>query len=227
MLGVGCGRVDECLDEERQLRIFLVDDSKSNLALLGEMLEANGYQVFTATDGESALRKVQSITPDLILLDIEMPGANGVDVCRLIKRRQDLCDVPIIMMTSLTSLTDKVEAFKAGCVDYITKPLQLEEVKARVDAHLQIRRLQSQLCARNAALEKTNLELKEALDNIETLSGLLPMCASCKSVRDDDGFWQEVEAYLSTHTHAEFSHGICPCCIDKLYPDLGLRSPGR
>lgn len=203
--------------------IFLVDDSKSNVAVLSEMLTSHGYDVASAYDGDTALKEIERIMPDLILLDVEMPGASGFEVCRLLKRRTQFADTPIIMLTSLQEIEDKVRGFEAGCVDYITKPFQLEEVRARVGAHLDIRNLQAELRSRNEELEEVNKDLRTALNSVKILSGLLPICASCKSVRDDDGYWKQVETYLATHTDVSFTHGICPSCFDELYSNVDLR----
>lgn len=203
--------------------IFLVDDSKSNVAVLTEMLTTHGYEVASAYDGDTALQEIERIMPDLILLDVEMPGTSGFEVCRILKRRSQFSDTPIIMLTSLREIQDKVQGFEAGCVDYITKPFQLKEVRARVSAHLDIRNLQAELRSRNEELETVNRELRTALNNVKILSGLLPICASCKSVRDDDGYWKQVETYLATHADVTFTHGICPTCFDKLYGDVDLK----
>jgi DNA repair exonuclease SbcCD ATPase subunit len=126
-------------------------------------------------------------------------------------------------------------------VDYVTKPFQVEELLARVKTHLALRQLQQQLEAQKRQLEAQNVQLQqeiaerqraeaereqligqlqEALANIKTLRGLIPICAACKKIRDDTGYWNQLEGYLHTHTEAEFSHGICPECVRRLYPDL-------
>lgn len=194
-------------------RVFVVDDSRANVGILNRILAEAGYAVDIAYDGDAALKMADTIEPDLILLDVQLPGKSGFEVCRLFKRRVHLQDVPIIMLTLMSRTEDKVEGFEAGCVDYITKPFQLEEVMARVNAQLSIRALQSELKARNR-------ELEEALENVKTLKGLLPICASCKAVRDDNGYWNQVESYLSQHVDVQFTHGICPGCMNDLYKDV-------
>jgi hypothetical protein len=96
---------------------------------------------------------------------------------------------------------------------YITKPIRMERVSARIKTHLALRRLQQELQQKNAQLE-------EALANIKTLNGYLPICANCKKIRDDEGYWQQVEVYVRHHTDVQFSHGICPECMAQLYPDF-------
>jgi response regulator RpfG family c-di-GMP phosphodiesterase len=100
-----------------------------------------------------------------------------------------------------------------GGVDYITKPFKSEEVLARVKTHLTLRFLQLEL-------EEKNAELQKAMDEIKTLRGFIPICASCKRIRNDEGYWEQIESYISSHSDAKFSHGCCEECARKLYPEL-------
>ncbi|HZW26066.1 MAG TPA: PAS domain S-box protein, partial [Gallionella sp.] len=150
-------------ETEQELRtILLVDDSAVNLGVVVEGLEAHGYDVLVALDGEEALQRVEIALPDLILLDVMMPGIDGFEVCRRLKAQERTRDIPVIFMTSLSGIHDKVTGFEAGGVDYITKPLQVEEARARVDAHLKLRALQKELEEKNAALQREIGERKKA-----------------------------------------------------------------
>lgn len=130
---------------ENDTTILVVDDNPANLSVLFEYLEESGYEVSVARSGERALHQLRHFEPDLILLDILMPGMDGFEVCRRLKEDSKTHDIPIIFMTSLTDSTNKMKGFLAGGADYITKPLQHEEVLARISAHLKIRRLEQQL----------------------------------------------------------------------------------
>jgi PleD family two-component response regulator len=202
--------------------ILIVDDTPANLRLLSDMLAKHGYKVRTAPEGSLALASAQAIPPDLILLDIKMPDLNGYEVCEQLKANPRTQDIPIIFLSALDQIEDKVKAFTLGGVDYITKPFQVKEVSARVKTHLRLRELQAQLAERVR-------ELEEAMAQIKTLRGLLPICANCKKVRDDQGYWQEVDLYISTHADVDVSHGICPDCFRALYPDYAdiLDEPGN
>jgi len=125
--------------------ILLVDDTPANLELLSSMLKERGYTVRAAVSGQLALQAVRNDPPDLILLDIKMPKMNGYEVCRQLKEDEKLKDIPVVFLSTLTETTDKVKAFVAGGVDYITKPFQLEEVEARVETHLELRRQKRRL----------------------------------------------------------------------------------
>jgi PAS domain S-box-containing protein len=138
--------------DNRPHTILLVDDSPINLGVAVESLESHGYDVLVAQDGEEALQRAQATAPDLILLDIMMPGMSGFEVCRHLKAQASTRDIPVIFMTSLNGVQDKVIGFGAGAVDYVTKPLQIDEVRARVAVHLKLRDLQGKVEERNLEL---------------------------------------------------------------------------
>ncbi|MBN1933702.1 MAG: response regulator [Anaerolineae bacterium] len=192
--------------------ILVVDDTPANLKLLFQVLSGQGYQVRAVPSGERALESVRAAVPDLILLDIMMPEMDGYQISERLKQDERTRDIPIIFISALDAVKDKVDAFRAGGVDYVTKPFQFEEVLARVETHLKLRALQKQLAQRVC-------ELEEALAQVKTLRGLLPICANCKKVRDDQGYWQDVEVYVRDHSDVDFSHGICPDCFKQLYPE--------
>ena len=125
--------------------ILLVDDDTSNLEVLYTLLSETGYRPLIAESGEGALDQAEIEPPDLILLDIMMPGLSGIETCREFKRRETLADIPIIFITALTDMESKLGGFNAGGVDYITKPIQHEEVLARIRTHMTIRRQQREL----------------------------------------------------------------------------------
>jgi len=200
--------------------IVAVDDNPTNLKVLMQMLNQNGYKARLATNGPLALTAIQAKLPDLILLDILMPDMDGFEVCRRLKADDYTKDIPVIFISAIYETMDKVTAFASGGVDYITKPFQHEEVLARIQTHLALRRLQLSLQEKNRELEAKNFELADALAQVKKLSGLLPICANCKKIRDDAGYWQNVEIYIQEHSEADFSHGMCPDCMQELYPDL-------
>ena len=215
-------------------KILVIDDQIANLEVIQECLAVEGFTVLVAQDGASGLEQASYAQPDLILLDVMMPSMDGFETCRRLKTAEQTSAIPVIFMTVLDDISDKVSGFAVGGVDYITKPFQLAEVLARVRTHVTLRDLQRQLAAQNAQLrqeiaerkraeserEQLIVELQAALANIKTLRGLLPICASCKQIRDDRGYWTEVEVYIRDHTEVEFSHGLCPDCAKKLYPDF-------
>ena len=202
--------------------ILVVDDTKMNLRILVEALGNEGYRVRPALNGEIALEAAQKEVPDLILLDILMPGMDGYQVCETLKQDENLKEIPVIFISALDEVGDKMKGFRAGGVDYISKPFQTEEVLARVRTHLTLRNLQKDLQEKNIHLQKLNSDLQSALDEIKTLRGIIPICSHCKKIRDDDDSWQRIEKYIGEHSEAEFSHGICPECLKKYYPEYDL-----
>ena len=134
--------------------ILAIDDTPENLALLSQMLTEKGYKVRSVTKGSTALRGAKAAPPDLILLDVKMPEMNGYEVCQYLKADERTSNIPVIFISALGDVFDKVKAFQAGGVDYITKPFQVEEVLARLDTHLTIRNLQLQLQAQNTQLQQ-------------------------------------------------------------------------
>jgi DNA-binding response OmpR family regulator len=196
--------------------LLIADDNIMNLQLLSNYLTRVNFKILVAEDGQEAYERAESGKPDLILLDIMMPpGMNGFETCRKLKENDSTKDIPVIFITALSEIDDKVKGFEVGGVDYITKPFQYEEVLARVTTHLTLRWQQK--------------KLEEALSKVKLLSGFIPICCSCKKIRQDDGFWEQVEVYIKEHSEAEFSHSICPDCIKKLYPeyadDITLSQP--
>jgi PAS domain S-box-containing protein len=156
----------EPIETGKQATILLVDDSPVNLELVVESLEVTGYEVLVALDGEEALRRAELALPDLILLDVMMPGLDGFEVCRRLKAQTGTADIPVIFMTSLGSVPDKLKGFDAGAVDYLTKPLQLGEVRARIGTHLKLRALQRRLEEKNARLEREIAERQRLEDEL-------------------------------------------------------------
>jgi PleD family two-component response regulator len=201
------------MDAASAERIMIVEDNVVNRRLLAGLLGRQGYATVEAEDGQRAIEMAQADPPALILMDIMMPRLDGYATCQALKEDPRTRDVPVVFISTLDQELDKVRAFSAGGVDYISKPFQVQEVYARVRTHLAIRRLQREL-------ERRVAELEAALAQVHTLSGLLPICARCKAIRDDKGYWQKVETYVEAHSEAEFSHGLCPQCARALYPEL-------
>ena len=204
--------------------ILIVDDDPTNLQLLYEYLQDAGFRVLIAEDGESALQRACHTLPNIILLDVMMPDIDGFETCRRLKESEQTQNIPIIFMTALSDTVDEVKGLQLGAVDYITKPIQVETVLARLNTHLKIQEMQQALQQQNEELQFKNQLLQEALDTVKTLRGLLPICANCKSIRDDAGYWHQVEDFIKTHSEADFSHSICPDCFLKLYPEYYAQS---
>jgi CheY-like chemotaxis protein/class 3 adenylate cyclase len=141
--------------------VLIVDDSKENAAILFRLLTQTGFETLIAENGEKALQVCELTPPDLILLDVMMPGINGFEVCKQLKSEAKTQQIPIIFMTALSDTIDKIKAFTIGAADYITKPIQQKELLARVNAHLKLHKLKQQLQAQNIQLQQKTIELEK------------------------------------------------------------------
>lgn len=197
-------------------RILIVDDNTANIDVMLTFLEMEGYEISIATSGTMAIRVARHDKPDLILLDVMMPELDGFETCRQLKSDPITSATPVIFVTAKKETSDIIEGFKCGGVDYISKPFRQEEVVSRVKTHLQLRHL-----TKNQ--EKLITELNQALKEVKTLRGILPICSYCKKIRDDNGNWQEIESYISSKSDTDFSHGICDECYPKIDEDGFLK----
>ena len=156
------------------IRILLVDDTPTNLAVLSESIQHQGWITLFATDGETAIEQAEYAHPDLILLDVMMPGIDGFETCRRLKQNPAIADIPVIFMTALSDSTDKVKGLKLGAVDYITKPFQQEEVVTRVGMQLRLHQMNRQLEQKNALLcqkieeqDRTQTQLEQLTQELD------------------------------------------------------------
>jgi phosphoserine phosphatase RsbU/P len=196
------------------MRILIAEDDLTSRILLGAVLKKAGHEVVQAVDGFEALEILKGPdAPRLAILDWMMPRMDGLDIVRALRAEQSNNPPYLIMLTTKTEKADIIEGLNAGANDYLSKPFDPGELRARIEVGRRMTELQDTL-TNNLA------ELRDALDHVKTLRGIVPICASCKKIRDDQGYWQQVEAYVREHTDAQFSHGICPECAAKLYPDF-------
>lgn len=218
----------------RPMRVLIIDDVPINLSLLEGILQERDYEVASFPRGRLALAAMESNPPDLVLLDVNMPEMSGFEVCVAMQQNPRLKEIPVLFLSAASEEADKVKGFQVGGMDYITKPFQLEEVLARVHTHIQLAHSRRDIAEKNQALEKVTAELREqnealtkALSKIKVLKEFLPICSGCKKIRDDAGQWQDVDVYIRDHSDTTFTHGMCPGCFDRLYPELRDMKPGR
>lgn len=175
-----------------QAKALVVDDIESNRMLLSEFLSKANLDVTTANNGQEAVLSAKELKPAIILMDIRMPVMNGIDAANQLKSDIKYSHIPVIFLTAKSETADIIKGFEVGGVDYVTKPVIAEELLARVKTHLEIKNLRHHI----------------------------PICASCKKIRDDEGLWSLIEVYFAKHTNAQFSHGICGECAEELYGGL-------
>lgn len=197
------------------MKVLVADDDAVTRRLLEATLRSWGYEVSTAADGAEALRVLEDgPSPEIALLDWVMPERDGPEVCRIIRARPQTVPVYVLLLTARAGRQNIIQGFQAGADDYITKPFDLEELRARLEVGRRIVELQDSLAERVRQLE-------DALARVKQLQGLVPICSYCKNIRNDKNFWQRVETYVSEHSQAQFTHGICPECYEKFVkPEL-------
>lgn len=197
------------------MKILIAEDDSVCRYTLEAMLKQWGYYPIVAVDGNEAWQFLTSEDPPkLAIIDRIMPGMDGLDICRQIRELPITKPLYIIILTHKNRKEDIVEGLIAGADDYVTKPFNSEELRARVKVGLRMINLQQELTERVKELEK-------AIAHIKQLQGLLPICSYCKKIRDDQNDWWKVEDYVSKHSDAQFSHGICPDCYKKIVePEL-------
>jgi DNA-binding response OmpR family regulator len=192
------------------VRILIAEDDPVSRRLLEATLTRWGHQVLIAEDGAAAWTALAAAdAPPLAILDWMMPKLDGVDVCRRLRAELPERPVYVILLTAKGAREDLVTGLQAGADDYVTKPFDRTELRARVDVGIRVVTLQQRLADRVRDLE-------DALRRVKKLRGLLPMCSYCKKIRNDQNYWQQVEAYVAEHAEVQFSHGICPACRETV-----------
>ncbi len=200
------------------MRILIAEDNLVSRKLLSVVLKKWGHAVVAVNDGKAAWEELQKPdAPKLVILDWNMPEMDGLQVCLRLKESGTPAPPYIIILTARTRKEDVVKALEAGANDYITKPFNNIELRARVRVGQRMVEMKEKLAAQVQ-------ELRTALDHIKTLQGIIPICSFCKKIRDDQGYWSQVEAYLSRHSDAQFSHGFCPDCMSRHYPEIEKKS---
>ncbi|MEM7585741.1 MAG: response regulator, partial [Acidobacteriota bacterium] len=197
-------------------RVLVVDDEPVNLQVVRNYLAVEAFDLTLASSGEQALRLLAEEKFDLVLLDVMMPRVSGYEVCRSLRANHSLSDLPVIFLTAKNQDSDVVTGLALGANDYLTKPISKDRLLARVRPHLELLHVHR------------NLEdlVDEKMAEVTVLEGLLPICAHCKKIRDDENNWRQLEDYIDRHSEASFSHGICPDCFERyVKQSSGTRAP--
>ncbi|MHB8988996.1 MAG: response regulator [Desulfobulbia bacterium] len=209
-----------------KIRILLIEDDQADAFLIREMLRESSTGGSEAT-GDIAIQHVTRLDDgirlagegafDIIISDLGLPDSQGMDTVR--KLASGVKYLPFVVLTGLADHELGLEAVNCGAQDYL--------VKGQVNGEMLVRSIRYAIERKRIENEKEQViaELQEALAKVKLLSGFIPICASCKKIRDDTGYWQQVEAYIQKHSNAEFSHSICPDCSHKLYPELYPKPP--
>ena len=192
------------------MKLLIAEDDPSSRLLLESTLKRWGYEVAVATDGAKAWELLQAPdAPRLAILDWMMPHLSGPDLCRLARETDGTRACYLILITAKDTAADIVTGLEAGADDYLVKPFNREELRARVRVGERVLKLQSELT------DRIN-DLEAALAHVKQLQGILPICCYCKSIRADEQSWRKIEDYISAHSEVDFSHGVCPDCWENV-----------
>ncbi len=253
------GKKNSIQRKEQKISILIAEDSPTQAQKLQYYLEEENYSVHWEDNGQKALKYLEFNLPSIIISDVIMPEMNGFEFCAALKKDTRLCNIPVILLTTLKDPQDVIKGLESGADNFITKPYEKDHLMSRIDYILTNQKLRNvttsqgssklgmeivfagkkyfitsekmqiidllfstyeAVIQKNIELERLNSQLKTANENIRVLKGLIPICSHCKMSRNDDGFWEQVEVYISHHSEADFSHSLCPPCLTELYPDL-------
>ena len=212
-------------------RILVVEDEKGSRVTLTSLLEAEGYRVEACETAGESLNYLIHYPVDVVVSDLRLPDGNGLQILWTLNNINP--DAAFILITGHATLETAIEAANQGVYAYHVKPLDIDALKASVrnalkqqrleidkrDLLAEVQEINGELKYSVTKLETINQELHDALSQVKLLSGLLPICACCKKIRNDAGYWNEIENYIAEHSEADFTHGICQECIKELYPD--------
>jgi|WetSurMetagenome_2_1015567.scaffolds.fasta_scaffold00053_61 DNA-binding NtrC family response regulator len=225
-------------------KILIIDDDPNIRKTLSDILRIKGYEPFIAKDGAGGVAVLEKEAINLVLIDLGLPDMPGLEVLGRIKAEHTFTEA--IILTGNASLDSAIEATNKGAFSYLQKPYDMDQLTLHIRHALEkqaaqatiirhsteLERINAELSGKNAELtneiaerkraeeekEGLILELREALSKIQTLSGLLPICAYCKKIRNDKGQWEQMEVYIRDRSEADFSHSICTDCMNKFYP---------
>jgi DNA-binding response OmpR family regulator len=175
-------------------------------------IEHWGYELEIFSDGLAAMDRLKNDDYELVALDWMLPGVSGIDICKAIRENEGELKHYVVFITSKTATEELVEAFEAGADDFISKPIKIEELKARLNVGYRIVTLQKDLTQKIK-------EKEEALAHVRQLQGLISICSYCHRIRNDEETWEKLEKYITNHSEAKFSHGICPECMEKYFSE--------
>lgn len=213
------------MKDRENIKVLVAEDDFFVSQEIIHMLEELGYtKIEEAANGEEAVQMVQSLHPDIVLMDIKMPKLDGLKASRLI---QENSPTPVVVITAFETADLLEQASEAGISAYLTKPPTASELERAITIAIGRHRDLMEVRRLNQELEIKNRDLAAAIAEIKVLRGILPMCSFCKRIRNDRGYWEQVDRYLQDHTEADISHGLCDECMKEHYPKFYERKKGK
>lgn len=198
------------MNTDAPIKVLIAEDDYMVSEAIKRVIRELEYDLAgKASDGKEAVLMTCKLKPSVVLMDVEMPEMDGLEACNLI---QEKCPTPVVILTAYESPEVVKRASEVGAAAYLLKPPNAREIQRAITIAM----------ARHEdlmKLRKLNAELQAALAEIKTLRGIFPICSHCKKIRDDEGYWNRIDLYIREHSDAEFSHGICPECMEKYYSE--------
>lgn len=204
--------------EKHDIKLLYVEDEPTAREEMTKFLARRVSELHVAEDGKMGLALFMQQKPELVVTDIKMPNMDGLKMTKEIKEISP--QTPIIITSAHSDTNYLIEAIDLGVDGYVLKPIETEKLSNAIRKCVENIILKRQADTYHAEREKLIQDLQEALANVKLLSGFIPICASCKMIRTDKGYWQQVEQYITEHSEALFSHTVCPDCTRKLYPEI-------
>lgn len=198
---------------KNKTRILVIDDDLGLRKTLVDILNAKGYETLVAGDGAAGLAMLQGNTVNLVLTDLGLPDISGIDILGKVKTLYPALQV--IILTGSATFDSAVEATNLGAFSYLLKPYDIEQLLLQIQRAIEKQRVEEELRVSRQILEAKVTELEATLARVKQLEGILPICMYCKKIRDEEEQWQQMEEYISNHSEADFSHGICPECFKQ------------
>lgn len=197
--------------------VLYVEDEAAARQALSPPLERRVRELLTAENGEAGLALFREHRPDIVITDLTMPVMSGLEMIRGIRAIDPA--TPVVVTTAYGDINYLIESIEIGVDRYIMKPVEHEKLFAALQQCATVVTAEREAKRYHEEREQLVRELREALSKVKQLSGLLPICMHCKKIRHDNGGWQQIEVYIREHAEVDFSHGICPDCFKKNYPE--------
>jgi len=201
------------METRKSVQVLIAEDDVLVSEMVQGLLAECGFAVVgTATNGQIAVDMTRILKPDIVMMDIALPVIDGLTATLQI---QETCPTPVVVLTAYETSELVRRASAVGVGAYLVKPPHVQEVERAITIAMARFGDMTQLRQLNAALEARKKELEEAYSKVKTLTGLLPICANCKKIRNDQGYWQRLERFFQEHSDIMFSHGLCPDCFES------------
>ncbi len=197
--------------------VLYVEDEPLTRQVVAGMIKRRVPTLFEAGDGNEGLALFRQFRPDIVISDIRMPVLDGIEMSRVIKSLDS--NTKIVLTTAYSDAKTLLTAIELGVDKYILKPVDMDSLFAALEKCAETIILTRKIRQQDREKDELIAKLQDALDNVKKLSGLIPICSNCKKIRDDKGYWNQIEIYISEHSDALFTHGLCDECTKTMYPE--------